>query len=474
MPPNTHTAASEAAASAHDTLVAINEACRSRGGHYAQYSCKVVSWDDVSRGTVGGSLSCWGANITDTYLKSKDGTRLFTVRPDNWNEKLGKVSASDVALVAGHTAPGGSLAPVTLRDFLKGIGTHGAYAGLAAGADLADAALDAEVSIRFQTTFLPIDGGDARATLEFATEAYNYNTTDDSDPRNLVLLCTTQGVAVQQDGAGAKRLFHHAVDESGVIHRYWLEAERTDHKVGGAQLESSAERADALRRGKATSSVIGTRAMGTRFNVLMTVQVPLQQIKRAPRGMCYAPCSPEAFGAQGLSGGCCDESFACCDESDEEDCDDDCSQLEWECLSVDADEAKNLMMQDKSRRAASSRRSGVSNAARVSRGTEHDTWPGLAVSAPTRNPHEHVTVTVVLYNTVAGGVPTADDVAAAIDDLEQLYAACGASGKLAEPAFDFIKSELTVQDAHKIGAKMAAQPYAPPPGPVASFDVFPC
>lgn len=34
--------------------------------------CQVVSWDDVSRGTVGGSLSCWGANITDTYLKSKN------------------------------------------------------------------------------------------------------------------------------------------------------------------------------------------------------------------------------------------------------------------------------------------------------------------------------------------------------------------------------------------------------------------
>merc|ERR1719387_491204 len=102
----------------------------------------------------------------------------------------------------------------------------------------------------------------------------------DEDPRNLVLLCTSQGVAVQQDGAGAKQLFHHAVDEDGQIHRYWLEAERSDHKVGGPQRETTEEVADALTRGKAIASVIGTQAMGTRFNVLMTIQVPLQQKKK--------------------------------------------------------------------------------------------------------------------------------------------------------------------------------------------------
>merc|ERR1719394_1464495 len=115
-------------ASVDETLRAIDKACRTRGGRYAQYSCKEVSWDDVSRGTVGGSLSCWGANITDTYLKSKDGELLFTVRPDNWNEKLGKVTSNEVALVAGsHVAGGGPLAPVTLRAFLQNLGTYSGY-----------------------------------------------------------------------------------------------------------------------------------------------------------------------------------------------------------------------------------------------------------------------------------------------------------------------------------------------------------
>jgi len=37
-------------------------------------------------------------------------------------------------------------------------------------------------------------------------------------------------------------VFHHAVDPDGSIHRYWLEAEQSDHKVGGAQRESKVRR----------------------------------------------------------------------------------------------------------------------------------------------------------------------------------------------------------------------------------------
>ena len=51
-------------------------------------------------------------------------------------------------------------------------------------------------------------------------------------------------------------------------------------------------------------------------------------------------------------------------------------------------------------------------------------WSGLAVKAPKRSGSEHITVTVVLYNTVAGGVPSAADVTAAVDDMEALYASC--------------------------------------------------
>ena len=52
----------------------------------------------------------------------------------------------------------------------------------------------------------------------------------------------------------------------------------------------------------------------------------------------------------------------------------------------------------------------------------------------------------MLYNTVAGGVPSAADVAAAVDAMEALYASCGAPGRLADASFDFMKAELTVAD----------------------------
>eukprot|EP00490_Sorites_sp_Unknown_P012977 CAMPEP_0114648082 /NCGR_PEP_ID=MMETSP0191-20121206/6165_1 /TAXON_ID=126664 /ORGANISM="Sorites sp." /LENGTH=426 /DNA_ID=CAMNT_0001861295 /DNA_START=107 /DNA_END=1387 /DNA_ORIENTATION=+ len=422
-----------------EVMDTINSVCRSRGGHYAGYSCQVVSWDDVSRGTVGGSLSCWGANITDTYLKSKTGTSLFTVRSDNWNEKLGVVSADEVAVVAGSGGRG-PVQPVTLRSVLQGLGHFGGYAGLGANTNLYDSSLDNKCSIRFQTTFIPVqDSSEAQAKLEFATEAYNYNTMDDSDPRNLVLLCTSQGLAVQQDGRGAKKLFHHAVDDAGQIHRYWLEAEESKHKVGGEQRETEEERAEAQARGKATSSVIGVRAMGQRFNVLMTIQVPLKQ-KRPTLKSCP---------------------FLECEEEEEKDCMDD-----WDMCDSSGDCRLQISAAQGLRSAE-----GKCTAARVSRGSEYDVWPGLSVEAPERHESEHVTVTVVMYNTVKDGIPSAEDVAAAIDDLEALYQSCSENGLLGDDTFNFMKKKLKVADMTSIAAKLTFQPPAPV---VVNHDIFPC
>ena len=476
-------------------LSTINNACKTRGGKYAQYSCKVVSWDDVSRGTAGGGLSCWGSNITDTYLKSKGGEQLFTVRADNWNEKLGKVSASEVALVSSVDGQEAA-APVTLRDFLKQLGKRGAYAGLPKGTDLSNDALDKECSIRFQTTFLPVSGD--RGTMEFATEAYNYNTTSDSDPRNLVVLATTQGAAIQQDGAGSKKLFHHAVDAStGKTHRYWLEAERSEHKVGGAQRETTEERQDALARGKAVSSVIGTRAMGARFNVLMTIQIPLEQQKQPMRksmglfgGMmggfkCSAP-SPPMVESPILPRGASLSDLSCDLSAQEASLSDLSAQIaSLSDLSCDLSaqcapmpmSATSMAAAPIARRrsSASSAPKGRSNAARVSRGSEVDTWKGLTVKQPKRNTHEHVTITVVIYNSCEGGVPTDEDVATAIDDLEDLYAACGANGKLADSTFDFMKEKLTVDDLAEISTKLTTQPppFVPRAVDVANAFSFP-
>merc|ERR1719161_694565 len=118
-------------------------------------------------------------------------------------------------------------------------------------------------------------------------------------------------------------------------------------------------------------------------------------------------------------------------------------------------------------------RRGSANAARVSRGTEHDVWPGLSVKEPKRHSDEHVTVTIVIYNTIADGIPSEEDVLAAIDDLEALYEACTKSGRLADSTFDFMKEELTVKQATEIATKIVTQPYQPPSQGVQNFTAFP-
>merc|ERR1719378_1404770 len=121
-------------------------------------------------------------------------------------------------------------------------------------------------------------------------------------------------------------------------------------------------------------------------------------------------------------------------------------------------------------------RVGTANAARVSRGSMVDKLDKtVQISKPARDPSQHVTVTVVIYNTVAGGVPSVEDVKAAVDDMEQLYASCGWKGKLAAEGAGFMKKELTVKDAMDISDKLTTQPYVPPAAQtlVAGGDVFP-
>lgn len=118
-------------------------------------------------------------------------------------------------------------------------------------------------------------------------------------------------------------------------------------------------------------------------------------------------------------------------------------------------------------------RRAKASAARVSRGSQADTWQGLSVKAPKRDAQQHVTVTVVIYNTVAGGVPSPEDVAAAIADMDALYASCGWTGALASEGANFMKSELTVGDALKIAAKVTTQPYKPDSLAPQDADVFP-
>jgi len=258
------------------------------------------------------------------------------------------------------------------------------------------------------------------------------------------------------------------------------------------------------------------KQLGQRFNVLMTIQVPLKQ-KPKPRKLreeggkwkssAKGAVPPSFF--DGFFGAACAAPESAMMEEDCLDCESammeyspcsggmDCSDDDFEdpfgaefkslnCSYIaDHDHKIGLPPQSEClkssvvRRRSSSaslkpaKKKGRANAARVSRGSEADTWAGLSVKEPKRNPAEHITVTCVLYNTVAGGVPSEEDVAAAIDDMEKLYEGCQWNGRLASEGADFMKAELTVADALGIQSKVVTQPYKPEAAPVAGFDAFP-
>ncbi|HIB85226.1 MAG TPA: hypothetical protein EYO59_11710, partial [Chromatiaceae bacterium] len=292
--PNEHQETILAAAKTEDLISHVNAIAKKHAiaTHHCLFSLKYVSWDDSERGTHHGEVSCIGNNITDTTIRTKEGRQnLLVLRADNWDELLGYDTLRNIAVIVGNHN-NSALHPVTLEHFLQNAGEYGKYAGIPEGTDLTcpetsemigrngQAIKDKEdevVSIRFQTVFVPTPT-DA-SPVDFCSEAFNYQTKRNDQPRNLLLLATSQGTAVQQDGRGRQKLFHHAVDPSASadkqICRHWIEAESTEHKVGGAQLETTEEHNYATSRGKAGSSVIGTRGMGTRFNTLMTIQVPI-------------------------------------------------------------------------------------------------------------------------------------------------------------------------------------------------------
>jgi hypothetical protein len=443
------------------------------------FSCKYVSWEDVQRTNNEKGLSKIGPNIADVTLNEKSGKRLFTVRYQNWNERLGYESSKKIAVVVRD--PDGTLHSITLADYLDNASKYGGYSGLKAQS-LADNKTDNIFSVRFQLVFLPVesapDGESAHnnGKVEFVTSVYNYFSTD-NHPRNLLLLCTSQGTSIQQDGTNTKQIFHHEVDEQGKIHRYWLEAEQSSHRVGGSQQETEEERADALARGKSVAMYIGTQAMSTRFNAQMLIQLPVET---------------DSSNAYNLIKGTFDIEIRYINPStglhDDIKLKVDPSKLTEELLyyavkdkvglslgdvlfTIDGDDGIQVglvgdiitRIEDKSiiyitdnarcdgagsdpvaahntaaaAAAGGGARAGAvpvgqSNAARVSRGTKHDTWGGLNHGYLKRDSTQHGTITVTMYSTVAGGVPSSEDIARAIDDLEQLYSSCKSDKRLVD------------------------------------------
>eukprot|EP00658_Telonema_sp_P-2_P041900 TRINITY_DN3001_c0_g1_i16.p1 TRINITY_DN3001_c0_g1~~TRINITY_DN3001_c0_g1_i16.p1 ORF type:complete len:297 (+),score=93.61 TRINITY_DN3001_c0_g1_i16:648-1538(+) len=274
----------------------------------------------------------------------------------------------------------------------------------------------------------------------------------------MTLLCTAQGTNAQQDGSGAQRVYLHAVDGDNAVHRYWMEAERSKHKVGGEQKETEEEAKEAAARGKATSIHIGTRAMGTRFNVQMLIQVPLKQKEkphpRATMTMSEVNKSVSENAAQ------LEDIVKLCEDMQSY-AESICCELSQQSCQLDSLEQKSVPC-GQALRGATKKVIGTSNAARVSRGTEYDVWNGVNNTEPERDPSQHATITVTLYYTVAGGIPSEADIEMCVKDLDELYKACPSDKKLVDCGE--VTAELTVKDMIDINTKVTTQAYKPDEG----------
>jgi len=146
-------------------------------------------------------------------------------------------------------------------------------------------------------------------------------------------------------------------------------------------------------------------------------------------------------------------------------------ELKLQCVPMEGLEAPTAVHTERSCDGLQERGGGVSavgesNAARVSVGSKVANDVGnhqLRVINPdsketetlVRHPNEHITITVIFYYTVKGGVPSNQDVARAIDDLESMYRATN-SARLADETMDYMKAPLsqTVQVQTAAGPKI--------------------
>ena len=217
--------------------------------------------------------------------------------------------------------------------------------------------------------------------------------------------------------------------------------------------------------------MIGTRGIGTRFNVLMTIQIPLQQkpkvYKRDFFGGAGGNPSTMVFGG-GFGNIKKSTGFSMAFGDDDDFCFGEAPRTRGVTRSYGRRPRGGGGGKD-----LSSLRS-LSSAARVSKGTTVDdnSYKGISVKDPKRHPSEHITATIVMYYTCSGGVPSTADVKAAIDDLEELYKAIDVNGKLADAGFlDFMKSQITAKEMVEIKTKITKQP--PKPDLPLNANIFP-
>ena len=241
-----------------------------------RYAAGAVAWNDGQRGVtvVNGTpaVSACGSNITDVCIVDEVGNTCQFIRPPNMDEKLGVVNARDLLMVDKDGTN------VSVQDVLNEIEERCKYMGYTSIKTNTEA--NQRVVVRFQTAWVPVKKG--TKLTKIVPQHYSYQTRSRTNPRNLLVVGTPQGVFAHSDGSGGNKLYAHSVDASGTIHNHWFEAEpNKDCMVGHAATEEM----DGHPK-KARSVEMGLRGMGARTNCFVTVAIPnTQKTEARTRGM---------------------------------------------------------------------------------------------------------------------------------------------------------------------------------------------
>ena len=238
-----------------------------------RYQAGSIAWNDGQRGVSVSSqgvatLSPWGSNITDCCIATEDGGICQYIKPPNMNETIGVTDAEHI-LVKDDTG-----ATVSLQHVLDTLGKdrygYRGYTAVEAGHRATE-----KVVVRFQTAWVPIQSGTDQTHI--VPQHYSYQTRDQMNPRNFLLLGTPRGMFVHSDTLGANKLFAHSVTATGTVRNHWFTAEANKEcQVGHAAV------------GSADAGEMGIRGMGPRTNCFVTVALPNVQSKDSPQGAEWA------------------------------------------------------------------------------------------------------------------------------------------------------------------------------------------
>ena len=382
------------------------------------YMPLLTQWNDGERGTVGGSLSCWGANITDAHIADKDGKIHPAIRSPNMDEKLGLISSDKVHCIS----PTGQ--SWTVKDILKQYSTSVRHHGYKA-VDMKLQSLPDHVVVRTQMATIPLAFGETEEKV--CVSNYSYQTLSEYDPKNALVVCTPSGTFFSTDKRGQNKLMAHKVnEETGVITEHWHTVSSSGIEVGKASMAGEKRDHDGDQKmNKEEMPSVGIDGMQGRNDSFCVISIPLKQnqLGRPSLSSSFSSFSPPdpSFDMDGL------------DDFNEEGV----VYRSLSCVKPNEDEAfmANVGMDEEVH----------SRMAKV----------GISIERDETKP---ITITFLLYTVVKAsqiGVPSTiskDICLSAIEDMERIYGLCYKTCRLSE--LPEMLHELTQKDVNDINEKI--------------------